>query len=57
MAEAAQPEARLCGFLSKSEALRFSADPASGSAANAYPRPRLAGPAARLAKGQGPTFV
>jgi hypothetical protein len=35
-------------------ALRFSADPASGSAADAYPHPRLAGPAARLAEGHMP---
>jgi hypothetical protein len=52
MAEAAQPEVRLRGFLSKWVALRFSADPASGSAANAYSHPRLAGPMARLAKRQ-----
>ena len=56
MAEAAQPEVRLRGFLSKWVALRFFADPASGSAADACPRPRLAraprlaGPLARLAK-------
>ena len=43
MAEAAQPEVRLRGFLSKWVALRFFADPASGSAADAYPRPRLRG--------------
>jgi hypothetical protein len=34
--------------------LRFSADPASGSAADAYPRPRLAGPVAGLAEGHMP---
>ena len=57
MAEAAQPEVRLRGFLSKSVAFRFSADPASGSAADAYSYPRLAGPVARLAEVTCPIFV
>ena len=45
MAEAAQPEVRLRGFLSNGSALRFSADPACRIGGDdACPRPRLAGP-------------